>query len=99
MFTAGFAVGTSALELVNIHVEGIAAERFVELALVFLLFSDSTGIDLAGRADTWLGPAGFCSSVVVRPARIGVLVRRGSALVWLARGVSVFGTGRIARSR
>ena len=33
MFTAGLAVGTSALKLVNIHVDGIAAERFVELAL------------------------------------------------------------------
>ena len=48
MFTAGLAVGTSALKLVNIHVDGIAAERFVELALVFLLLSDSMGIDLAG---------------------------------------------------
>jgi NhaP-type Na+/H+ or K+/H+ antiporter len=46
--TAGLAVGTSALKLVNIHVESHAAERFCELALVFLLFSDSTRIDLAG---------------------------------------------------
>jgi NhaP-type Na+/H+ or K+/H+ antiporter len=45
---AGFAAGTSALKLVNIHIESKAAERFVELALVFLLFSDSTRIDLAG---------------------------------------------------
>jgi len=49
IFTAaGLCVGTSALKFVNIHVEGIAAERFCELALVFLLFSDSTRIDLAG---------------------------------------------------
>jgi sodium/hydrogen antiporter len=49
IFTAaGLAVGTSALKLVNIHVESHAAERFCELALVFLLFSDSTRIDLAG---------------------------------------------------
>jgi len=49
VFTAaGLAVGTSALKLVNVHVETRAAERFVELALVFLLFSDSTRIDLAG---------------------------------------------------
>jgi len=45
---AGLCVGTSALKLVNIHLESIAAERFCELALVFLLFSDSTRIDLAG---------------------------------------------------
>jgi sodium/hydrogen antiporter len=30
------------------HLESLAAERFCELALVFLLFSDSTRIDLAG---------------------------------------------------
>ena len=49
VFTAaGLAVGTSALDLVNIHIESLAAERFCELALVFLLFSDSTRIDLAG---------------------------------------------------
>jgi sodium/hydrogen antiporter len=49
IFTAaGLAVGTSALKLVNIHLESHAAERFCELALVFLLFSDSTRIDLAG---------------------------------------------------
>jgi len=49
IFTAaGLAVGTSALKLVNIHVESHVAERFCELALVFLLFSDSTRIDLAG---------------------------------------------------
>ena len=49
IFTAaGLCVGTSALKLVNIHLESLAAERFCELALVFLLFSDSTRIDLAG---------------------------------------------------
>ena len=49
IFTAaGLAVGTSGLNLVNIHLESKAAERFCELALVFLLFSDSTRIDLAG---------------------------------------------------
>ena len=49
VFTAvGLAVGSSALKLVNIHLETITAERFCELALVFLLFSDSTRIDLAG---------------------------------------------------
>jgi NhaP-type Na+/H+ or K+/H+ antiporter len=45
---AGFAVGTSGLGLVNVDIETAAAERFCELALVFLLFSDSTRIDLAG---------------------------------------------------
>ncbi len=49
IFTAaGLCVGTSALKLVNIHIESLAAERFCELALVFLLFSDATRIDLAG---------------------------------------------------
>src|SRR5579875_3587427 len=49
VFTAaGLAVGTSALDLVDIQLESIVAERFCELALVFLLFSDSTRIDLAG---------------------------------------------------
>jgi NhaP-type Na+/H+ or K+/H+ antiporter len=49
IFTAaGLAVGASALKLVDIHVESHAAERFCELALVFLLYSDSTRIDLAG---------------------------------------------------
>lgn len=49
IFTAaGLCVGTSALKLVNIHLESRTAERFCELALVFLLFSDSTRIDLAG---------------------------------------------------
>jgi Sodium/hydrogen exchanger family len=43
---AGLAAGTSALKLVNIHIESKAAEVFVELALAFLLFSDSTRIDL-----------------------------------------------------
>ena len=48
IFTAaGLCVGTSALKLVNIHLESRTAERFCELALVFLLFSDSTRIDLA----------------------------------------------------
>ena len=49
VFTAaGIAVGTSGLGLINIELESIAAERFCELALVFLLFSDSTRIDLMG---------------------------------------------------
>ena len=39
---AGLAVGTSALKLVNIHLESLTAERICELALVFLLFSGST---------------------------------------------------------
>jgi NhaP-type Na+/H+ or K+/H+ antiporter len=47
IFTAaGVCVGTSALKLVNISIESSAARRFCELALVFLLFSDSTRIDL-----------------------------------------------------
>jgi sodium/hydrogen antiporter len=49
IFTAaGLCVGTSALRLINIHIESLAAERFCELALVFLLFSDATRINLAG---------------------------------------------------
>jgi hypothetical protein len=39
IFTAaGLCVGTSALKLVNIRLESLTAERFCELALVFLLF-------------------------------------------------------------
>ena len=49
IFTAaGLCAGTSALKLVNIHLESLTAERICELALVFLLFSDSTRIDLGG---------------------------------------------------
>ncbi len=49
VFTAaGLAVGTAGLGLVNVKLESIVAERITELALVFLLFSDSTRIDLAG---------------------------------------------------
>jgi len=48
IFTAaGLCVGRSALNWVNIRIEGLGAERFCELALVFLLFSDATRIDLA----------------------------------------------------
>ena len=47
VFTAaGIAVGTAGLGLVNVKIETIAAERFCEIALVFLLFSDSARIDL-----------------------------------------------------
>jgi NhaP-type Na+/H+ or K+/H+ antiporter len=38
----------TAAGLVNIQLESIAAERLCELALVFLLFTDATRIDLAG---------------------------------------------------
>ncbi len=49
IFTAaGLAVGTAGLGLVSVKIETVAAERFCELALVFLLFSDSTRIDLVG---------------------------------------------------
>lgn len=63
IFTAaGLCVGTSALKLVNIHIEGIAAERFCELALVFLLFSDSTRIDMAALRLHLGWPGRSCSS-------------------------------------
>ena len=58
VFTAaGLVVGTSGLGLVNADIETEAAERFCELTLVFLLFSDSTRIDLAGlrRNLSWPG--------------------------------------------
>ena len=62
VFTAaGLAVGTSVLGLIDVNIESIVAERFCELALVFLLFSDSTRIDLA-RLRGHLGwPPGSCS--------------------------------------
>jgi sodium/hydrogen antiporter len=45
---AGIAVGTAGLGLVNVELESAAAERFTELALVFLLFSDAARLDLSG---------------------------------------------------
>ena len=45
---AGLVVGTAGLNLVNIQVETSGAEQLCNLALVFLLFSDSTRIDLVG---------------------------------------------------
>ena len=45
---AGIAVGTSGLGLVNVELESAAAERLCEIALVLLLFSDSTRLDLGG---------------------------------------------------
>src|SRR5689334_20016061 len=47
VFTAaGIVAGTSALGLVDVELESKAAERFCELTLVFLLFADSTRVDL-----------------------------------------------------
>ena len=43
---AGFAVGTSSLGWLNISIQSSAAERITELALAFLLFSDSARLDL-----------------------------------------------------
>lgn len=43
---AGFVVGTSGFKLLDLPVESAVAERVAELALVFLLFSDSARIDL-----------------------------------------------------
>ena len=57
---AGLAVGTAGLGLVDVKLETIVAERATELALVFLLFSDSTRIDLAGHAATWVGRVASC---------------------------------------
>jgi NhaP-type Na+/H+ or K+/H+ antiporter len=47
VFTAaGFVVGTAGLGLLKVELDSVVAERLCELALVFLLFSDSTRIDL-----------------------------------------------------
>ncbi|MBC7442871.1 MAG: cation:proton antiporter [Ramlibacter sp.] len=43
---AGFLVGTSALGWLDVSVESAVAERVAELALVLLLFSDATRLDL-----------------------------------------------------
>jgi sodium/hydrogen antiporter len=85
IFTAtGVAVGTSALKFVNIHLESKAAERFCELALVFLLFSDSTRIDLAGlrRYLGWPGRLMLVGLPLTIAAGLGagVLVFPGLAL-------------------
>jgi NhaP-type Na+/H+ or K+/H+ antiporter len=42
----GFVVGASSLGLLNVSLESTVAERVTELALVFLLFSDSARLDL-----------------------------------------------------
>ena len=48
VFTAvGLVVGVAGLGLVEVELDSLVAERLCELALVFLLFSDSTRIDLA----------------------------------------------------
>src|SRR5664280_1572274 len=46
LVAAGFAVGTSGLGWLHVGIESSAAERITELALAFLLFSDSTRLDL-----------------------------------------------------
>jgi len=42
----GFLVGASGLGLIEVDLESAVAERVTELALVFLLFSDSARLDL-----------------------------------------------------
>ena len=42
----GFAIGPDALDLLHVSLENAVAERITELALVFLLFSDSARLDL-----------------------------------------------------
>jgi NhaP-type Na+/H+ or K+/H+ antiporter len=44
--SAGFVVGTSVLGLLDVSVESVVAERVAEIALVLLLFSDATRIDV-----------------------------------------------------
>ena len=85
IFTAaGLCVGTSALKLVNIHLESRTAERFCELALVFLLFSDSTRIDLANLRRHLSWPSRLlCIGLPLTIAAglgVGVLVFPGMAL-------------------
>ncbi len=86
IFTAaGVCVGTSALKLVDISIESSAAERFCELALVFLLFSDSTRIDL-GSLRRHLGwPSRLLliglPLTILAGLGVGVLVFPGLALV------------------
>jgi len=46
LVAVGFAVGTSGLGWLHIGIESAAAERITELALAFLLFSDSARLDL-----------------------------------------------------
>jgi sodium/hydrogen antiporter len=78
IFTAaGLVVGTSALQLVNIHIESHVAERFCELALVFLLFSDSTRIDLAGLRRNLSWP----SRLLVIGLPLTILAGLGAGLV------------------
>ena len=63
IFTAaGLCVGTSALKLVNIHLESLTAERFCELALVFLLSATRRGSTWRACAGIWAGPRGRSGS-------------------------------------
>ena len=43
---AGLVVGTAGLDILNVDIETSGAEQLCDLALVFLLFSDATRIDL-----------------------------------------------------
>jgi NhaP-type Na+/H+ or K+/H+ antiporter len=44
---AGFLIGPKVLDLLHVSLENTVVERFTELTLVFLLFSDSTRLDLS----------------------------------------------------
>jgi NhaP-type Na+/H+ or K+/H+ antiporter len=46
LVAVGFAVGVSGLGFLNVSIENSVAERVTELALAFLLFSDSARLDL-----------------------------------------------------
>lgn len=54
---AGLAVGVSALDLLDIRIESLAAERVTEIALVLLLFGDAMRLDLRSlrREFSWPG--------------------------------------------
>ena len=78
VFTAaGVIVGTSLLDLVSVEIETATAERFCELALVLLLFSDATRIDLAGLR----GHLGWPSRLLLIGLPLTILTGVGAGLL------------------
>jgi len=78
VFTAtGVLVGSSMLDLVGVDIETATAERLCELALVLLLFSDATRIDLAGLR----GHLAWPSRLLVIGLPLTMLTGLGAALL------------------
>jgi NhaP-type Na+/H+ or K+/H+ antiporter len=81
---AGFLVGSSALGWLDVSVESAAAERVAEVALVLLLFSDATRIDLRALRTQLRWPGRLLliglPLTIIAGAAVGALVFPGMAL-------------------